>query len=131
MNANLKKKIVEITKALINENPSYHKHFTFLCRGNTVIAIGINNQNSTHPMNRLFPYKSDNIHSEMDAYIKVRWLDIDWKKITLINTRINTKGLFGYSKPCCGCIGLIKRLGIKQVYYTVDSSPNTVEFLKL
>lgn len=59
------------------------------------------------------------VHSEMDAIIKLG--DTDCSGFTLINTRINRNNKFDMSKPCLGCLSMIRSLNFKNVYY-INSS---------
>ncbi|NDA62330.1 MAG: hypothetical protein EBX50_09825 [Chitinophagia bacterium] len=55
------------------------------------------------------------VHSEMDAIIKLG--NTDCSGLILINTRINRNNKFDMSKPCSGCLNMIRSLNFKKIYY--------------
>lgn len=97
----------------------------------TIIGVGFNCQ-KTHPIQKefnQFRYKTDrtphSLHAEMHALIPIRHLDIDWSKVKLYIYRLcrcdTNKGL--YARPCPSCMAYIKRLGIKNIYYSSFDGP--------
>jgi len=51
-----------------------------------------------------------------------------WCKHTdILVIRVNSKGLLVYSKPCVHCIRIMKKFGIKRVYYSIDNGSIQVE----
>ena len=118
-------KVKEVSFALLNEHPTDHRcrHFSFIVDGTRILKIGFN-RNKTHPKNLLYNYRNRSgdlmsnqigVHSEMDAVIKFG--ETDCSGLVMINTRINRNNVLDLSKPCGGCIDMIKRLNFKQVYY--------------
>jgi deoxycytidylate deaminase len=118
-------KVREISFALLNEHPTNHRcrHFSFIVEGSRILKIGFN-RDKTHPKNLLYDYRNRSgelmsnqigIHSEMDAVIKFG--ETDCSGLMMINTRINRNNVLDLSKPCRGCIDMVKRLNFKQVYY--------------
>jgi len=55
------------------------------------------------------------VHSEMDAIIKLG--NTDCSGLILINTRINRNNKFDMSKPCPGCLNMIRSLNFRKIYY--------------
>lgn len=62
-----------------------------------------------------FPSKS---HAETHALMKIRYLDIDFSKVEIYNYRELKDGSLANSRPCAACMEIIKRYGIKNIYYT-------------
>lgn len=118
-------KVREVSYALLNEHPADHRcrHFSFIVNGSRILKIGFN-RSKTHPKNLLYNYCNRRgesmsteigIHSEMDAVIKFG--ESDCSGLTIINTRINRNNQFDISKPCAGCMDMLKRLHFKKVFY--------------
>lgn len=55
------------------------------------------------------------VHSEMDAVIKLGITDCTG--LTIVNTRVNRNNKLDMSKPCRGCMDMIRKLNFKSVYY--------------
>ena len=127
VNTKLKQKILRIVEDLKDINPCRCKHFSFICKRNRIISMGMNSQKTTHTLLKRYNYYMEGIHSELDCYIKIRWMDINYSKCVLINVRINRFGQIKMSKPCSCCLSLIKEIGINTVYYTTNEG----DFYKL
>lgn len=94
-----------------------------------VMSIGWNS-NKTSPLqknlNRLRDIPVDcseahhTLHAEVACLTKAKDLDIDWSRASLFVCRIKKDGTRGISRPCKGCMALIKSLGIKNLYYTTN-----------
>lgn len=122
-------KVIEISYALIDEHITNQrcKHFSFIFDKNRLVSIGMNSL-KTHPWNLKFNYinkQKINIrdiigtHSELNAVLKIP--NQNCYGLTMINTRINKKNEIDYSKPCNGCMDMIKTLGFKKVYFTTKN----------
>lgn len=111
-------KYIEISKALLPENPSKNKHFSFIVLKNRIMSIGINSEVVTHPLALEYEYDYPFQHSELSSIVrfpeKTTWLS----KCTLINVRLNKSGIVMLSYPCLQCQILIRSFNFKQVYYT-------------
>lgn len=118
-------RIKEVSLALLQEHPASHRcrHFSFILDGSHIIKIGYNRR-KTHPKNLLYAYKNRRgelmadqigIHSEMDAVIKLGYTDCSG--LTLVNTRINRNNVFDMSKPCHGCLDMLRKLNFSKVFY--------------
>lgn len=122
-------RIVEITFALAgkNKNNQRCRHFSFICDGKRILSIGSNSP-KTHPVNLRFDYVNRQkhcirsmigTHSELSAVLKIG--EQNCKGLTIINTRINRKNQIDFSRPCNGCMDMIKKLGFKRVIYSTKS----------
>lgn len=61
-------------------------------------------------------------HAEISALLRIQYSDIDWSKVSIYVYRIcpgKIRG-FGMSRPCKSCMAFIRKLGIKNIYYTTD-----------
>lgn len=101
--------------------------FSFGWHGSKLIAIG-RNKNKTHPLNRrnkLIFKDTGKVHlekkicAELDLALKIkRKTNIDYKKITIVNVRLDRNGNICNSKPCRSCESLIEYIGPRSIYYT-------------
>lgn len=56
-------------------------------------------------------------HAEIDALSHLIGKPIEWNKVSIFTYRERKNGQKGCSRPCVACMALIKKLGIKQIYY--------------
>lgn len=92
-----------------------------------VIAKGHNTQ-KTHPEQKIYnAYRQlydgeiirHSIHAEMMCLNKLP-NDIQYNKVKLYIYRVRKDIPHGMSRPCAACMERIKKLGIKEIYYTTD-----------
>lgn len=57
-------------------------------------------------------------HAEIQLYRKIRWLDIQFKDVTVYIYRELRNGDMALSAPCCGCEKALLSLGIKTICWT-------------
>lgn len=97
-------------------------------RGN-VLAIGCNSRKTSpiqkhYNKNRSFnveaSYATNSIHAEIACLTKIRYLDIDFSRVSLFIYREHKNGKKALAKPCPACTKFIKDMGIKNVYYTIE-----------
>ena len=116
-----------MTYALAGRHTNHQrcKHFSFIYNKNKLVSIGINSP-KTHPINLKYNYlnkQKDKIshivgtHSEMSAVIKLG-VDSCEEDLIMINTRINRKKEIDYSRPCNGCMEMLKELKFSKIFYT-------------
>lgn len=120
------KKCIEISLELSKKLDVWARcrHFSFILDRQRIISTGINNK-KTHPINLFYNYvnkKHESIssivgtHSEMKAAL---FIGIDnCKGLTIVNVRINKNGKLAMSKPCRGCMDMIKKAEFSDVWYT-------------
>jgi len=80
----------------------YFKHVSIITHKGRVVAIGTNKL-KTHPKAKERNYRFDNLHSELDAYMRVPY-SLRGKKLKLNNFRFNGQGDVKNSKPCTLCM---------------------------
>lgn len=95
---------------------------------NRIVAMGHNYQHKTSPLqkrlNRLrgfdpnATYCVNSIHAEVACINNAKGLDIDYSKASIFVYRILKDGSRALAKPCPACMGLIREMGIKNIYYT-------------
>lgn len=106
----------EIAGALLINNTSTFKHFTFLTRGTKILSIGWNDITKN---SKLVEYPLGGIHSEAMAIGNLADLN-DCRRATLINIRLNNHRVLRNAKPCDVCFGLLYRMGFKRLYYSTN-----------
>lgn len=98
--------------------------------GKTLLGVGCSSH-KTHPVqdywNRLWEFRDAThspatLHAECAALAPLlyRSNDIDWSRVELYVCRLRGDQPFGMARPCKACMGLIRELGIRDVYYTTD-----------
>lgn len=115
----MEKRLIDLAMGLDNSCKFDKKayHFTFICSGPRVLAIGQNFLRKTSPLS--IHHKFQAIHSEVDAYLKVRHYDLNWRKVDIYNVRLSrTNKEIGMSRPCPCCTNFFLSLGVRGVNYT-------------
>ena len=91
-----------------------------------VIGVGCNT-NKTHTYQAKYNKLRDDIwtehkvHAEIACLNQIKHMDIKWSKVKLYIFRTRKDKPFGMSRPCPACMGAIKDIGIKNIYYTTDA----------
>ena len=100
MNISRIKKLTNIALPTALSIPRPKKHVSIIVRKNEVVAVGTNNFR-THPKAKELGYRFDEVHSELDAFLRYKGPKDNLK---LINYRFNRFGTMRISKPCCNCL---------------------------
>lgn len=129
MRKQLGRRLITISRGLIDRGRGEQWHFSFIVKRNKVISIGWNNKRKTHAANRRFNYRFDYPHSELVAINGFPYSKDELPYFTLINVRIGRVGDILISRPCPHCYNLLKLLGISSVYYTTNKGEFTNEQL--
>lgn len=100
------------------------RHFSFVFDGPKLVSVGLNNR-KTHPRNLLYSYVGrDEVeissfvgtHSEMSAVLRIGRENC--RGLKMVNLRINRRGEFDHSRPCRGCLDMMRSLEFNEVFYT-------------
>jgi len=118
MNQKLKNKITRLSKDLKDVPNGQCRHISFIVQRNNIVSIGFNNYHKTHPAAKDLNYRFGAIHSELDAYLRVRWDIEDFSKYDLINVRINRFSKIKMSMPCHCCLPFVIKLGFRRIWYS-------------
>ena len=104
----------------------------------TVLAKGYNSD-KTHTAQAKFnvyrfkncgnKYLPSKVHAELAALAKIKYLDIDFSKVTLFIYREFSTGNPAPARCCPSCLAAIRKLGIKTIVYTTDEG-YAIEYLK-
>lgn len=88
-----------------------------------IISSGYNSTKS-HPLQKQLNKERFNadsghsLHAEVAALLPLMKEDIDFSKVSLYVYRKKRNGELGLARPCASCILLIKKLKIRNIYYT-------------
>lgn len=99
--------------------------------GDKVILAKAHNSNKTNTTqyfyNRYRIEQKSNImskpprsHAECNLYRKIRFLDIDFSRVSVYIYRELKNGKLGMARCCPACMEALKSLGIKKICYTTD-----------
>lgn len=101
MNAYTAKRFVAVAREVADtmDMSQSFRHVSIVISGKSIISIGTNN-GKTHTLARERGYRTEHIHSELDAFSKIRYRE---GKFTLLNFRFNKRGEIRNSKPCVHC----------------------------
>lgn len=92
---------------------------------NKILSVGWNTKKE-NPLQKYYnkyrnfdtdKYKNP-LHAEMMSILKIRNIEIDWKKVNMFIYREHKNGKTALAKPCKACKQAIKDTGIKNIYYT-------------
>ena len=127
----VKKFLNDAKKASRNSEFHQHRLGAVLIYKGTPLASGCNIK-KTSPVQKHFnrlrtnydvdaDYANNNsLHAEMSCILKTRYLDIDFSKTSLFVYREHKNGNKAMARPCRACRAMIKKMGIKDVYYTTE-----------
>jgi tRNA(Arg) A34 adenosine deaminase TadA len=118
------KKAIDIAHALCPTNWKNvnNSHIAFLVKKNKIVKIGWNRKR-THPEISKHPYHDGYVgtHAELDVILKSGLEDLN--DHSMIVLRVDRKGRLANSKPCPGCLSLLKSYNVEEVFYS-DSEGN-------
>ena len=118
--------MIRIAKKQANKSKYIYRLGAVLTKGKRVLAVGHNSITHCEVNN----FKNSR-HAEMDVILKVLHRDNGLSSLagaTLYVTRVTQTGRTAMAKPCHKCMKLIKSVGIKDIFYTTDTS---IERIKL
>lgn len=96
------------------------KHVSIILHKKRVVGVGTNSFGSTHPKAKQIGYPYDEMHSELDALLRVdKGLLKKRPKLDLINVRFNRFGELRMSRPCHMCMPWCQAL-FRTIWYTTD-----------
>jgi hypothetical protein len=91
---------IELAKHIASTVDRDRAHISLIVRKNRLLAVGTNNW-KTHPKTAEYGYMYPYLHSELDAFRKIK---IPQDKLVLYNFRFSKTGRLGMSKPCKFCM---------------------------
>lgn len=100
MNTKRIQRLLEMAYPLCLEIPRPKKHVSLILRKGKVVAIG-SNAMKTHPIAKEHGYMFEEMHSELDAFLKV---DPPKRDLVLFNIRFNRFGQMRMARPCHRCM---------------------------
>ena len=119
MKPRILKRAVETAHALCPTNWKNvnNSHVAFLVKKNKIVKIGWNRKR-THPEISKHPYHDGYVgtHAELDVILKSGLEDLN--DHSMIVLRVDRKGRLANSKPCPGCLSLLKSYNIEEVFYS-------------
>jgi deoxycytidylate deaminase len=93
----------------------------------SVVAVGVNDENKSHPLQKkynAFRFNDDtckhSIHAEIDAIVRAKNQIEDFTNAKLFVYRLQKTGKIGNARPCKGCMQAVKDFGIKEIFYSTD-----------
>ena len=119
MKPRILKRAVETAHALCPTNWKNvnNSHVAFLVKKNKIVKIGWNRKR-THPEISKHPYHDGYVgtHAELDVILKSGLEDLN--DHSMIVLRVDRKGRLANSKPCPGCLSLLKSYNVEKVFYS-------------
>jgi len=101
----------------------YYPHFTFVIQNNKMIGWGMNSE-GVPPVhlgyNERIQWGLPKMHSEYNAYRKVKGILQHNKGFEIVNIRLNRMNEFRTAAPCSCCHNFMSTLGCTNCYFSVD-----------
>lgn len=122
------KRLFAAARAAAHESDFKTKVGCVITLKSNILATG-KSSNKTSPMqkryNRYRHFANDKhtehkLHSEIQALQKIKFLDVDRKKLSIYTYREFKDGSYALARPCPGCIAALKEFGIYNIYYTTN-----------
>jgi hypothetical protein len=101
-----------------------HNHVSLIVKGSKILGLGINRR-KTHPLAKKYGYRNYELHSELDALLKVP--KQMRKNLILINFRFGPMGDMKLSKPCPKCLPWCMET-FKEIYYSIPNGLVQLEY---
>lgn len=96
----------------------------------SVISVGWNPESKGSPIQKEMnvlrgkytesPNFVSRVHAEIMAIARVKYMFIDWSRVSVFVCRILKDGTRELAKPCAACEGYMRKFGIRDVYYTTS-----------
>ncbi len=119
MKLRILKRAVETAHALCPTNWKNvnNSHVAFLVKKNKIVKIGWNRKR-THPEIARHPYHDGYVgtHAELDVILNSGLDNLD--DHSMIVLRVDRKGRLANSKPCPGCLSLLRSYNVSEVFYS-------------
>ena len=120
MNIQIVKNYIPIARDIVklNFNNKNFFHVSIITtKTGQYLSCGVNGT-KTHPLNQRFNYRNNEIHSELAAYLGIRWKETPFN---LINFRFNKQFELRLSKPCNCCMNLLSTIGnLNEIWYSTN-----------
>jgi hypothetical protein len=121
MNAKISERLEEyktfaFPKALEISRSQKHVSLILDKKGN-MLSFG-QNAARTHPLAAQYGYRFNEVHSELDAYLKIP-RSLRTSDLILVNYRFNRFGNLRMSRPCSKCLPWCKAI-FRHIVYTTD-----------
>lgn len=110
----------------LSDHPQ-HKVGAVIVLGHRIISSSANSNTKTHPLQKQYnkyrftedsPHKT---HAELAALLPLIRDGVDLTNAMIYVYRQHKNGTLACARPCQSCEHLIKRCGIKKVYYTIEN----------
>lgn len=112
---------IALALAAESEHDVTHSLCALVVSKNKVLSVGYN-QPKTHPISA--DSKMQQLHAEMHALLKCG--DADGADVVV--ARSKPSGKPGLAKPCDVCREILRRFGVRKVFYTTDSeTPDDIQ----
>jgi deoxycytidylate deaminase len=106
---------LDLATAAHRDKDCYYQLCALVVKKRRVLSVGYNNP-KTHPLAKT---KMRQLHAEMDAIIRCTPEQLDGAELIVVRARRD--GTSGMAKPCSACQMMIRQLGLRRVYHTIDS----------
>lgn len=108
---------LNIANIYCNSEKHRFRHVSLILSGKSIVGVGTNSYTKTHPFNKFNKYRGEYIHSELDAYIKVRHQNTN---LILLNFRFTgNHNQLALAKPCKYCLPWCIEL-FDKIYYSTN-----------
>ena len=113
------KRAIETAHALCPTNWKNvnNSHIAFLVKKNKIVKIGWNRKR-THPEIAKHPYHEGYVGTNAELDVILKSGEEDLEDHSMIVLRVDRKGRLANSKPCPGCLSLIKSYNLSDVYFS-------------
>tara|TARA_R100000951_G_scaffold17000_1_gene13516 strand:+ start:90 stop:458 length:369 start_codon:yes stop_codon:yes gene_type:complete len=103
--------ILELAVTQAHKSPMHYRHGAVIWKGKDILGTGYNFPAAPPTMDK----RRFSIHSERDCLKGLRGDKIF--NAELLCVRVTPSGALSSSKPCRGCMKLLRRKGLKNVYW--------------
>lgn len=113
----------------ISEMSDYpiHKIGCVVVKGHRIVSSGYNNKYKCHPLQAKLDTEKygvacpGKLHAEIMALLPLMRDNVDLRGCSIFVYRQRKDGTLAMARPCSVCQKVIKELGIKKVFYTIEN----------
>ncbi len=110
-----KKHMITLATELAKKVEFNVRHGCVIFKGNRVISTGYNQIRYCNKLDKKYRKWINSLHAEQKAII---FSNDDLRRCSILVVRLNNNNELKNSRPCSKCLGLIKDVGIRNIYYS-------------
>lgn len=114
-------KFLKIARKVAMKSICRYRLGAVLVKGGAIINFGYNRTGHHNLIEKKKTRDIDQLHAEVDAVLGIA--KIETRKCDIWIARIKNDDQLGLAKPCEMCQLILKEMGIRRVFYSIENEP--------